>query len=270
MAALAGAGGHAGADTARPAADESKNPCHGPDAAELLCPDFEMAPPSEIRLTRTPNRLLLRARNVLESEGDGPVELRGYRSGKSTMKARQQIHRRDGSKLSVRTGAHLGFKFVPERGRFWKFRHAAQFELWRLDKKGRRTKRVRVGPKVYYCLRDLERVYPGKNSPKERVYPACNQNRGQQRVTLGTSVGWADIYGSRYPDQWINVKGVRRGCYAYVHIADPRNGIYELSEENNEAQTVVRLPFTGKLGRCAGLPIPKKDGDAGHPEDYAY
>ena len=34
-----------------------------------------------------------------------------------------------------------------------------------------------------------------------------------------------------------------RGCFAYVHIADPENGVYESNEDNNEAQVIVRLPF---------------------------
>jgi hypothetical protein len=61
-------------------------------------------------------------------------------------------------------------------------------------------------------------------------------------VTLGTSIGWADIYPPAYPEQWIDVTGLR-GCFAYVHIADPENGIYESDEDNNEAQVIVRLPF---------------------------
>ena len=223
-----------------------------------------------LKLERKNGRRLLRARNVLESVGDGPAELRGRRTGRSTMAARQQIHRRDGSKLSVATGARLGFKSIPGQYRYWKFRHAAQFELWRLDKKGRRVKRVRTGPKVYYCLRDLERIHDLPGSPKKRVYPRCNQKLDQQRVTLGTSVGWADIYPAKYHEQWINVKGLRKGCYAYVHIADPRNGIHELDEDNNEAETVVRLPFTGKLGRCAELPRPMRDPDVNSVEGENY
>ena len=34
-----------------------------------------------------------------------------------------------------------------------------------------------------------------------------------------------------------------RGCFAYRHTADPRNGIYESNERNNSAQVIVRLPF---------------------------
>ena len=53
-----------------------------------------------------------------------------------------------------------------------------------------------------------------------------------------------------------------RGCFAYVHIADPENGIYESNEDNNEAQVIVRLPFrpaTGASG-CRGR-------DRGHVHD---
>jgi hypothetical protein len=41
-----------------------------------------------------------------------------------------------------------------------------------------------------------------------------------------------------------------RGCFAYVQIADPKNGIYESHEGNNEAQRIVRLPFERGPGRC--------------------
>jgi hypothetical protein len=39
-----------------------------------------------------------------------------------------------------------------------------------------------------------------------------------------------------------------------VHIADPKNGIFESNEDNNEAQTIVRLPFDEKRRRkgCRG------------------
>ena len=45
-----------------------------------------------------------------------------------------------------------------------------------------------------------------------------------------------------------------RGCFAYVHIADPENGIFESNEDNNEAQTIVRLPFRAESRRreCRG------------------
>ena len=72
-------------------------------------------------------------------------------------------------------------------------------------------------------------------------------------MTLGTSLGWADIYPPAYPEQWIDVTGLR-GCFAYVHIADPENGIFESNEDNNEAQAIIRLPFSpGPHSVPAGL-----------------
>ena len=90
-------------------------------------------------------------------------------------------------------------------------------------------------------------------SPRRPVYPACSNDSRAEGVTLGTSPGWADIYPPAYPEQWIDVTGLR-GCFAYVHIADPENGIFETNEDNNEAQTIVRLPFNEKRRRhgCRG------------------
>jgi hypothetical protein len=56
-----------------------------------------------------------------------------------------------------------------------------------------------------------------------------------------------------------------RGCFAYVHIADPENGIYESNEDNNEAQVIVRLPFErGRARRgCEGRDRGRRYGPGG-------
>jgi hypothetical protein len=233
-----------------------ENPCIGPDAGRLRCPDLVMRRPYGLytdRLTKA-GHTVLRAGNVIDSVGAGPAELRGRRTGPRFMAARQSIYRRRGGRLTVDTGARLQFKFAHQQRYWWKFHDAARFELWRLDSQGRRLRLVRTGPKVSYCLRDLTHTRPRlRRSPRRWVYPACSTNPGAQRVTLGTSIGWADIYPPAYPEQWIDVTGLR-GCFAYVHIADPENGIYESDEDNNEAQAVVRLPFRAERRRagCRG------------------
>jgi hypothetical protein len=234
----------------------AENPCIGPEAPTLRCPDLVMRKPYGLytdRLTKA-GHTVLRAGNVIDSVGEGPVELRGERIGPRFMAARQRIYRRGGGRLVVDTGARLQFKFAHQHRYWWKFHNAARFELWRVDSAGRRSRRVRTGPKVSYCLRDLTHTRPLLHrSPRRRVYPACSTNRRAQRVTLGTSIGWADIYPPAYPEQWIDVTGLH-GCFAYVHIADPENGIHELHEDNNEAQVIVRLPFRAKARRrgCPG------------------
>jgi Lysyl oxidase len=238
----------AGTALAAPAqvdAPPPENPCIGPDAGRLRCPDLAMRRPWGMYTDRylKPGRTLLRAGNVIDSIGAGPAELFGTRIGPRFMRARQRIYTRDGGRIGVATDGRLQFKFAHLNRFWWKFYNAARFELWRVDADGARTRLVRTGPKVAYCLRDLVHTRPGlRRSPRVAQYPACSNNSRAQHVTLGTSVGWADVYPPTYPEQWIDVTGLR-GCFAYVHIADPNNRLYESNEDNNDAQVIVRLPF---------------------------
>ena len=78
------------------------------------------------------------------------------------MRGRQRIYLRNQpkKKIGIRTGARLHYKLAHLGLHWWKFHNAAAFELWRVDGRGKRTKRVRVGPKVDYCLRDLAHTRP--------------------------------------------------------------------------------------------------------------
>jgi hypothetical protein len=223
----------------------AENPCIGPKAKQLRCPDLVMRQPWGLYVDRfsKSGRTLLRAGNAIDSIGRGPAELFGTRIGPRFMRARQRIYKRDGGRIGVATNGRLQFKFAHLSRFWWKFYNAARFELWRVDADGRRTKLVRTGPKIAYCLRDLVHTRPGlPRSPRYPHYPACSNNSHAEHVTLGTSVGWADVYPPSYPEQWMDVTGLR-GCFAYVHIADPNNRVYESNEDNNEAQVIVKLPF---------------------------
>ncbi len=256
--ASAGAGGAARADRAPTAI---KNPCLDRETRKkrgLLCPDLRMSVPYDIVRDETASGTpILRAANSINSIGDGPAELHGERSGRYTMNAVNQIHKKSGGKATFKTGAELYFKDVPGQGRYWKFKDAARMELWRLDSSGVRKRLVSVGPKQIYCLRDLAITNPElPNAQPSEFYPGCSQNPNRREVTLGTSVGWSDVYPYTYHEQWIKINKIpARGCYAYVHIADPQNGILELDEENNEASTVVYLTKRSKYipGRCDGV-----------------
>jgi hypothetical protein len=212
-----------------------------------------------------PSRVLLRAGNSIDNVGSGPAELNGRRISRWFMRAHQRIYKRGGGRIAVRTGARLQFKFAHLSRYWWKFLHAAEFQLWRVDRQGHRTRLVRRGPKVAYCLRDLGHTRPGRRgSPRHWVYPACSNNASARGVTLGTSVGWSDIYPPGYPQQWIDVTGLR-GCFAYMQRADPRNGLYESNEDNNTAQVIVRLPLV--LGHSWRRGCPGPDVGAGPPHD---
>ena len=245
----------AAAAAAAPALAQEPAPAPDPVPADpcaedlsLLCPDLTMAPPSRLDVARSPGgRLILRAENRIVNVGAGPMEVRARRAteGGTFGPAYQVIRRREGAPRIVPGAGAVTFKFVDEyRGSYWKYAAAARFELWRTDAAHRRTELRRTGPKLAYCFRDLERVRPLAGSPRRRVYPACTQRRTPQQVRLGTSVGWADIYPAPYPENWIDITGLR-GCYAFVHRADPGRHLAEEREDNNLGVRRISLPPQG-------------------------
>jgi hypothetical protein len=179
------------------------------------------------------------------------------------MRVTQIIYRTNGSRAFFPSKALLGFKFVSgERygftfpnASYWKFRGAARFQLWQLDKKNRVVKLVKFGPKLFYCFRDLERTRSYSRTPKQAVYPACSQNPYAGKVRLGTSVGWSDVYPYTYPEQYIDVTGLR-GRFAYVQVADPFNRIVESNDDNNLSEAIIELPSGRVLHRRTGLSAP--------------
>ncbi|MBO9534728.1 MAG: hypothetical protein J7513_17270 [Solirubrobacteraceae bacterium] len=217
--------------------------------AGVLCPDLTMRAPYQLKPDRWHGWKMLRAANAVLSIGPGPAEVRGTRTGPGVMDAVQYVHRAGGQRpLAVPGGAgNLLFKHIPGQGGYWKFANAAKFELWTT---GANPRLVRTGPKLTYCLRDLRKLWNWDRSPRRFVYPGCSRNPNRKKVTLGTSVGWADIYPAPYYEQWIDVTGLR-GCFDLLHIADPDNHIVELDETNNTAKTRVRLPMgKRKVSRC--------------------
>jgi hypothetical protein len=232
------------------------NPCAGPGAGELLCPDLRVGPAADLYVERGGRYgygggALLHAGNDIRSRGRGPIELRGRRYERNWMHANQAIYRVGGGVEVFPTDARLHFLSVGYRwgGSYWKVEDPLSMEIWSLDEQGRPLEPVRKGPKVFYCFRDLERTGGGRRSPADPVYPACNQDPWRERVTLGTSVGWSDIYPSDYDRQWVNVSGLR-GCYAFVMRVDPRNLLYEEREDNNRSVRIVGLPYRDGPQHC--------------------
>jgi hypothetical protein len=232
----------------------SANPCLGVNRATYLCPDLVMGPPGDLYVDRSehPGRVLLRATNDIRSRGRGPIELRVRRYKPNWARGKQRIYRVGGgfSNFPVRAKVHffnVGYEYG---GSYWKVRDPVRFELWALDPGGNLARRVRVGPKQFYCFRDLEHTRPGmRRSPNHRVYPGCSQDPDDRFIVLGTSVGWSDVYPSTYDLQWIDVTGLR-GCFAYVLTADPLGLLFEQNEDNNQSRRVVRLPYRDGAQNC--------------------
>ena len=231
-------------------ATATENPCAAPGARRLLCPNLRIGRPSEMYVERTGGgHVLLRATSDVKSRGRGPMELRGLRDGWHSMRVNQRIYKAGGGHVTVPTAATLHFTDVGAYfgGFYWKVHQLARFELRRVRPGGGLGPVLRTSPKLNYCLRDLERTRPGRRSPRSRHYPGCNQDPYRDRVTLGTSVGWSDIYPSDYSKQWIDVAGLR-GCFAYTMTVDPKHLLFESNENDNTSSVRVRLPFPGHTG----------------------
>lgn len=229
-----------------------KNPCEGKEAKQLLCPNLRIGPANEFYVeNRGVGEVLLRATSDVRSRGRGPMELVGRRNGWRTMTTNQRIWRVGGGYKTIKSEATLRFTDVGYQfgGAYWKVHQLARFDLRPIEGDGSLGDPVRVSPKLNYCLRDLERTQPSAVSPIGRYYPACNQNPYRNRVTLGTSVGWSDIYPAPYHQQFINVSGLS-GCYVFEMIVDPLNNLYESNENDNTSRRLVRLPYTGPVGSC--------------------
>ena len=246
-------------------APPAPNPCLN-RALHLRCPDLMMSAPSHFILDRTSRygHTLLRAQSSIDNHGTGPLEIHGKRSGRTTMIAAQAIDRRGGGRKLLFTGARLGFKYVSGTrygignlgaARYWKFRDAARFGLWRVDSHDKLISFVKPGPKLFYCFRDLRHTRGGGRSPGRAVYPACSQSGGARRVTLGTSVGWSDVYPAGYPEQFIDITGLR-GRFAYVQTADPYHRLFESHEGNNSSATFIKLPSGRVVGHRVGFTLP--------------
>jgi Lysyl oxidase len=229
---------------AAPPATSPENPCLGHDP-ELRCPDLVMRRPYDLYYERVGRHLRLHAGNSIVNVGTGPMELVGRRATPLSMTVTQRIFAVDGSAWDFPSAGHLFFKAIPGLGPFWKFRNAARFELWSLNPAGHLRRRVQVGEKLVYCLRDLNKRFSNRYSPTRRHFPACSQNPDLRRRILGTSVGWSDDYPAGYYEQWIDVTG-RRGRFAFVQVVDPLNQLYESDEENNRSPVVyLDLPPRG-------------------------
>jgi hypothetical protein len=241
------------------------NPCNI-RRLHLRCPDLIMSEPSEMEMDRStePGRVLLRATSSVNNHGSGPMELRAKRTGKHRWRVYQAIYDRRGNVHLFHTKANLVFKFVPgERygignlgdASYWKLQHAAGFQLWSINRHFKAIRLVRTGPKVDYCLRDLERTDPKPGSPDSAHYPGCNQDPGLKHDMLGTSVGWSDIYPYSYPQQWIDVTGLQ-GRFAYVQIADPDHYFHESNHRNDLSETYIDLPSGRVIGHRTGVARP--------------
>jgi hypothetical protein len=179
-----------------------------------------------------PGRRLLRFATAVPNIGDGPLELRG---GATNPDGGQVVFQRIYNDAERFTDREAGtFTFHEEHGHIH-FDDYAQYNLRAVTEDDGVGDVIATGGKVSFCLLDVapyDRRLPGH--PRREQYNSCGS-------TQGISVGWADVYDSALPDQWIDVTDVPDGTYWLEAVVDPSNLIVESDETNNVTRIQITL-----------------------------
>jgi hypothetical protein len=201
------------------------------NSATILFPDLKTVPPSNLSFsTATVNgstHHVLRFSNAVWNAGEGKMELRGSSSRK---KRQTRVYQRLYDKAGHFTERTVGtFIFHPAHNH-WHFEGFAEYQLWNRAAydtwiASGRTQGAPLfrGTKTTFCLVDSYRVQALPGSPSSPAYTQCG------RDLQGISVGWADLYASTLPEQWLDLGAspLANGQYVLRSVADPLNRMYE-------------------------------------------
>ncbi len=193
------------------------------------------------------------ARRTRSTRRRRPRRAQGKRKGGSRWRHAAGLDR--GSVADLDTGAKLAFKFVPGQGRYWKFRDAAQFELWDLDAR-RRPHAAGRGRSEAGLLPARPRAQP--SADEGLAEPAPARAAARTRTDDGharASVGWSDVYPSSYHQNWIELDHLPSRLLRLRPHRRPEER--HLRAERGEQRGLdSRLPDQGgsyKPGRCGGV-----------------
>jgi hypothetical protein len=191
-------------------------------------------------LRRTPDgRVLLRFIGAIANVGLGGLHVVGRREqplgpGKpNVLTAYQRIDRSDGTTRVVRIGTMI---WHPAHHHF----HLARVVHYRLlDKAG---KVVRDVPKVTFCLRDNEPARPDlPGFTMRETYGNCAPTARANRIVMGISIGWKDVYDKDTPGQTMDVTELMRRPrqeYTLEMTTNPDGVIREVNRAHPQSRSV--------------------------------
>lgn len=99
------------------------------------------------------------------------------------------------------------------------------------------TSQVVAGYKQSFCLSDSIRV--NTNASTSPLYNCSNQ---------GIQAGWADIYFSNLPCQWVDITGVPGGNYILEMEVNESHTLVESNYANNITSVSVTIPPAATVG----------------------
>jgi hypothetical protein len=210
---------------------------------ELLLPDLQTLPPTDLRLLADPNsgRKMIRFTNSVVNLGPGPLELQGeFDQATGIVQVTQAIYRSD-STFSEREMGKLVFH---EEHDHWHWDNFSKYEVWTVTPDGTLDDLIFSSGKVSYCLRDDEQtpVDPTSkdalskgNVPRQAAYRSCGW------IRQGISAGWIDIYKNNIPGQYVVISAAEDGIYALKSTVDPGNRLIEADKTNNSVVIFIEI-----------------------------
>jgi len=228
-----------------------------PNDPDLLPPNMVAQPPTKVRILQGYNDRRIIFTTTVGNFGKGPLILTGKTvqtpSGPVTQ-GTQTVWRKDGS-----TCDHVAGYFVYHPSHHhW---HVNDFAAYELRKDDPFTGQLMAkSDKVSFCLIDITQMrgYHGDR----QVFADCLNQEGVQ----GISVGFADVYDSFLPDQWIDVdNSVPPGDYYLVNVADPDNLLLETDDTPADKAGVVSVGVPKVIASGPPAPTPGPRQHPTHP-----
>jgi Lysyl oxidase len=181
-----------------------------------------------------PNKVLYQFIGALPNAGVGPLEIREVTHPNNVQDVYQRIYQTQGPTTEVLIGSFPNAASIPPRHLF--LPGIAQYNLRAVLAGNGVGRIVSSNDKTSMAVVDsttYDSTLAGYDS--DRAYGSVSA------AILGISIGWADVYPTSLPGQWVEATGLPDGQYWLEVIADPYNRIEELNETNNTTRILVNL-----------------------------
>lgn len=210
-----------------------------PTTPERL-PDLDQRAPSRLVVSRIGGRNRLGFESAVDSVGEGPLWIRGVRSG-SGMQARQLVRLVGGGFEAHGDAGSLRYTWSTSHSH-WHLLRFARYELRRVGD----HRLLVTDRKTGFCLADHYGTARGVRPGRPVFLGNCAGGApGVRTVEQGSSVGYSDRYPAHYHGQNVDLTGVPEGIYVLVHRANPDGLLRERRYDNNAASVRLRLTRAG-------------------------
>jgi hypothetical protein len=180
------------------------------------------------------NKVLYRFNGALPNIGSGALEVREVTHPDNTQDVYQRIYESGGGISEMLIGSFPNAASIPPR-HLW-LPGIAQYKIRTV------TEGNGVGPIV--SLHDKTSMAVVDSRAYDATLPGAPPISVYTNVgapILGISIGYADVYGTSLPGQWVEVTGLADGQYWLEVTADPYDRIQESDETNNTTRVLIDL-----------------------------